>query len=335
LKFNERWNTGASLSDCQAKENRRKGAGSLRSDYIFGRVQTRGDPPLRRTGGAVFHPFFHCSNKLRSLEWRKCAAVSGIPSPADQIIGRHVREDLRESAATILLRVFQLAAKLSGASPNKNHFHLRRRQSPLGISRRHVGARKIRVLMTSVAGHPINAATGRPALDVLGVHMAIVALQWSIARRMTILAARRNENRISALECRARRHVVGRAGMGYRGPGISDGSEPEPRYGGKCRFFRPRNKKRAGESHQQKCSENNPFCFIRHLRTLVVNRYAERKSSALIGSRRTRFPVAAKIALAIAGATGGTPGSPTPVGCSVLGTIYTSIAGDSNMRTMG
>lgn len=32
------------------------------------------------------------------------------------------------------------------------------------------------------------------------------------------------------------------------------------------------------------------------------------------GSRRTRFPVNAKKALATAGAIGGTPGSPTPVG---------------------
>jgi hypothetical protein len=67
-----------------------------------------------------------------------------------------------------------------------------------------------------MAGHPINAATGRPPLYVLRVHMAIIALQGSIARRMAILAARRNENRISALECRARRHVVGRAGMSRR-----------------------------------------------------------------------------------------------------------------------
>ena len=40
-----------------------------------------------------------------------------------------------------------------------------------------------------------------------------------------------------------------------------------------------------------------------------------------IGSFLTRFPVAAKIAFATAGATGGTPGSPTPVGFSVLGTM--------------
>lgn len=49
------------------------------------------------------------------------------------------------------------------------------------------------------------------------------------------------------------------------------------------------------------------------------------------GSRRMRLPVAAKMALARAGATGGTPGSPTPVGASVLGTMCTSTAGASPM----
>ena len=39
------------------------------------------------------------------------------------------------------------------------------------------------------------------------------------------------------------------------------------------------------------------------------------------GSERRRFPVAAKMAFATAGATGGTPGSPTPVGFSPEGTM--------------
>jgi hypothetical protein len=38
------------------------------------------------------------------------------------------------------------------------------------------------------------------------------------------------------------------------------------------------------------------------------------KPSLANGSVRTRWPVAAKIALQIAGATGGNAGSPTPVG---------------------
>ena len=45
------------------------------------------------------------------------------------------------------------------------------------------------------------------------------------------------------------------------------------------------------------------------------------RSLARIGKRRMRLPVAAKIALVRAGAAGGTPGSPTPVGFSSLGTM--------------
>ena len=50
--------------------------------------------------------------------------------------------------------------------------------------------------------------------------------------------------------------------------------------------------------------------------------------------RRIRLPVTAKMALVNAGATGGTLGSPTPVGLCSLGTMWTSISGDSNMRSM-
>jgi hypothetical protein len=50
------------------------------------------------------------------------------------------------------------------------------------------------------------------------------------------------------------------------------------------------------------------------------------------GSTRYRLPVAAKAALATAGPIGATPGSPTPVGASVEGTICTSTFGMSSMR---
>ncbi len=50
------------------------------------------------------------------------------------------------------------------------------------------------------------------------------------------------------------------------------------------------------------------------------------------GSERKRSPVAAKIAFDTAGATGGTPGSPIPVGASADGTICTSTAGMSDIR---
>ena len=47
------------------------------------------------------------------------------------------------------------------------------------------------------------------------------------------------------------------------------------------------------------------------------------------GRRVTTGPPARATALATAGASGGTPGSPTPVGAAVLGTMNTSTAGIS------
>jgi hypothetical protein len=57
----------------------------------------------------------------------------------------------------------------------------------------------------------------------------------------------------------------------------------------------------------------------------------ERKSAVRIGSRRMRFPVAAKMALATAGAAAGTPGSPQPPGGSTLGTMWTSTTGGASL----
>ena len=53
----------------------------------------------------------------------------------------------------------------------------------------------------------------------------------------------------------------------------------------------------------------------------------------LIGRSRMRLPVAANIALQIAGAIGGTPGSPTPAGGASLCTICTRVStGASSIR---
>src|SRR6202020_3593669 len=57
-----------------------------------------------------------------------------------------------------------------------------------------------------------------------------------------------------------------------------------------------------------------------------------------IGSDRMRLPVAAKIALISAGANGGTPGSPTPLGgLSAGGRLMWGVVttGDSSIRTTG
>ena len=65
-------------------------------------------------------------------------------------------------------------------------------------------------------------------------------------------------------------------------------------------------------------------------RTVPRARYASDS-----GSARSRLPVAAASALATAGAITGTPGSPTPDGLSVDGTMCTSTAGISLIRSSG
>jgi hypothetical protein len=65
----------------------------------------------------------------------------------------------------------------------------------------------------------------------------------------------------------------------------------------------------------QECVRHNGFI---KLSDIAIPTYA---NCFLIGRSRIRLPVAAKIALQMAGDMGGTPGSPTPAGGSELGTI--------------
>ena len=58
-----------------------------------------------------------------------------------------------------------------------------------------------------------------------------------------------------------------------------------------------------------------------------------RKPSCESGSVRTRWPEALKIALATAGASGGSAGSPSPVGEKSLSTKCTSISGACGIRS--
>jgi len=62
---------------------------------------------------------------------------------------------------------------------------------------------------------------------------------------------------------------------------------------------------------------------------------ARRLQARRSGSRRKRCPEAANTALATAGATTGTPGSPTPPGDAVLGTMCTSTCGISASVSSG
>jgi len=55
--------------------------------------------------------------------------------------------------------------------------------------------------------------------------------------------------------------------------------------------------------------------------------YAQLNPDLAIGNDRNRFPLAAKIALQIAGGVGGSAGSPNPVGLKVVFRKCTSISG--------
>src|SRR5260370_8127690 len=78
---------------------------------------------------------------------------------------------------------------------------------------------------------------------------------------------------------------------------------------------------------KSRCQRHALFC-----NNLGRERYA--RSSAPMASRRTAFPLAARIALQTAGAIGGVPGSPTPPGASLLATMWTSTWGISFSRSI-
>src|SRR6202030_1588400 len=114
------------------------------------------------------------------------------------------------------------------------------------------------------------AASGRASLDVLKMHVAVVALQRRVSGWMTIHAAGMHQHRVRGGERIARGGVVLR--------GMGSGREQQ-----------------SGEKRDP-LHDNLLYAF---------------RSSARMGRRLMRFPVAAKIALQTAGATGGTPASAT------------------------
>ncbi len=63
--------------------------------------------------------------------------------------------------------------------------------------------------------------------------------------------------------------------------------------------------------------------------------YAKLKPCFVMGIVRIRSPVAAKIALAVAGMMGGKAGSPNPVGGLLVFRKYTSIAGACGILSHG
>ena len=74
-------------------------------------------------------------------------------------------------------------------------------------------------------------------------------------------------------------------------------------------------------------------CKFRSARCTGAVRSLYSQSDAVSGRLLARFPVSLKSAFATAGAIGGVPGSPTPVGLSPPGTRCTSTCGISFIRS--
>src|SRR5438445_7348610 len=225
-------------------------------------------------------------------------------------------EKLLKRAATILSRIFKLTTELRGRASDENHFVFRRRKRPFGIAWRHVFASEIGGLVARIATHSVNTVTILAALHVLKVGMAVVTLERRVSGRVAILAARRREDFIDLEKSLARSRGVGLRGQSRIARCCLDSYEGEG-------------------SQYEHCSD----CCIADTGIGVSSSHAftspsATRSAVRIGKLRMRLPVAAKMALVRAGATGGTLGSPTPVGFASLGTICTSIVGDSNMRSI-
>jgi hypothetical protein len=67
---------------------------------------------LFRTGCTTVYPNFYLRHRIWSGEGRQCAAFPWTPTPADKIVVRNVMEKICEGSSAILLRIFDLLAKL-------------------------------------------------------------------------------------------------------------------------------------------------------------------------------------------------------------------------------
>src|SRR6266436_10420709 len=91
-----------------------------------------------------------------------------------------------ERSPAILLRIFDLLAKLACRASHNYHLVPGGRQSPLRIAGRHMRARKIRCLMAGVTSHPVHSAAVLAPYHVLKMHMTVVSLKGRIDRKSVV-----------------------------------------------------------------------------------------------------------------------------------------------------
>src|SRR6266576_1008196 len=68
---------------------------------------------LLGTGCTAVNPNFYLRHGIWPGEGRQCAAFPWTPTPADKIVVRDVVEQVLEGSSAILLRIFDLPAKLA------------------------------------------------------------------------------------------------------------------------------------------------------------------------------------------------------------------------------
>ena len=79
---------------------------------------------LFRAGCTTVNPSFYLRYRFWSGQRRQCAAFPWAPTPADKIVVRDVMEKVFKGSSAILLRIFDLLAKLGRRASNKHHLVL-------------------------------------------------------------------------------------------------------------------------------------------------------------------------------------------------------------------
>ena len=116
---------------------------------------------------------------------------------------------LRGLESAVLLRIFEVAAKLPGGQALKRHLVRCRRHMPiLRRSRRQMIALEILVLMACRAFLPIHALAVLPSGHSLRMRRHSVTLRRNVTRRMTVRTPRREKYLRRLIERRDRHRLA-------------------------------------------------------------------------------------------------------------------------------
>jgi hypothetical protein len=121
----------------------------------------------------------------------RLAAEPGRPSPADQRVAGHVRQDLLQRPAAVARRILDLRADLADRLILPSH--LPGRQVPVRMAR-HAGGIEIRALVAGGAAHRRCAKAIGAAFDRRLMQSACFALERAIADRVAVHAARSHQH---------------------------------------------------------------------------------------------------------------------------------------------